>query len=492
LRCCIEINGCTLHIKMPRKNLFEDYHDDGPKRFTPEAKIVTETKDYVEMLVTDSRTGAQYKVKEKKPNGPQGNFSVPSNQAENRYRMIMGLPAATPFHSERPDDPFAEDRLLPEAMMSRSEVDEKVRERIMSDTRRQQFLMPTRESHREEPQEIPDRPTHTFGYFGTEKDISALPAKLTREQNSAHEAIGAFTGPQKNYSRSDPIEKRLGESRGLQVLLTAAYRGLFGTLVADHIMTRSSVSDRKQGFDMPVVSHLIQDHGLMKPWTPPETHGQKDRPSKPEAIEYAAGLRAIQAIPKGSEAPDLEDLPKAEREAIITAIGRTVLHALTSVPQKISDGPDIETTVLSQRRDEIKKAIAGALKPDLLRGLVPQEYIVSDRSKKDTNAIARVGGSSRAFVGPQRIASTNLEEQNVRSVSTGQARPTLGDFTFGKQSRRHKVLFEADERPELSGSDVRPTLPERQAIRSGQALIKNTPDGLNDRQAEMGLIAMTG
>lgn len=478
---------------MPRKNLFQDYHDDVPKTRVPEPKVVAETKDYVEMLVTDGRTGAQYKVKERKPNGPQGNFSVPSNQAENRYRMIMGLPAATPFHSERPDDPFAEDRVMPEAMMSQAELDEKVRERLMGDTRRQQFLMPSRESFREDTEEMPDRPTHTFGYFGTEKEVHALPSKLTREQSSNHEAIGAFTGPQKNYVRSDPIEKKLGESRGLQVLLTAAYRGLFGSMVADHIMTRSTLPDNRPGFEMPVVSHTIQDHGLMKPWTPPETHGQKDRPTKPEAIEYAAGLRAIEAIPKGSEAPDLEDLPKAEREAIITAIGRTVLHALTSVPQKIGHGPDVEATVSSQKRDEIKKAIAGALKPDLLRGLVPQEYIITDRSKKDASAITRVGGSTRAHVGPQRMPSTNLEEQNVRPVTT---RPTLGDFTFASHGRKKKVLFASvdppdSERPEVSSEVARPALPEAHgSVRSRQAFFKNTPDGLNERHTELGLIAL--
>jgi hypothetical protein len=490
---------------MPRKNLFEDYEDDGPKRSkAPEPKVISETKEYVEMLVTDSRTGAQYKVKEKKPHGPQGNFSIPNNQAENRYRMIMGLPAATPFHSERPDDPFAEDRVLPESMMSRKEVDEKVRERIMGDTRRQQFLMPSREGIREESEEIPDRPSHTFGYFGTEKDVHSLPAKLTREQSSRHESIGAFTGPQRNYVKDDPIEKRVGESRGLQVLLTAAYRGIFGTMVADHIMTRSSLSDKRPGFETPVVSTMIQDYGLMKPWKAPDSHSQHDRPSKPENMEYAAGLRAIQAIPKGPEAPDLEDLPKAEREAIITAIGRTVLHALTSVPQQIGAGPDVETTALSQRREEIKRAIAGALKPDLLRGIVPQEYIITDRSKKDASAVARVGGSSRVHVGPQRIASENLEEQRVRPVTT---RPTLGDFNFAVSSvsRKKKVLFEdcldddreggregrsgSKERP--NEEPQRPTMPDsRPSNRSAVKTIKNTAESLNDKTTEMGLIAL--
>jgi hypothetical protein len=470
---------------MPRKNLFQDYHDEPKKTKVPEPKVVSETKDYVEMLVTDGRTGAQYKVKEKKPHGPQGNFSIPSNQAENRYRMIMGLPAATPFHSERPDDPFAEDRVLPEAMMNRADVEEKVRERIMSDTRRQQFLMPSRETMHFETEEAPERPSHTLGYFGTEKEVHPMPSKMTRESHQSKQGpLGAFSGPQQNYIRDDPIEKRVGESKGLQVLLTAAYRGLFGSMVADHIMTRSSLADRRPGFEMPVVSHMIQDHGLMKPWTPPEL--MSDRPSKPEAVEYAVGLRAIDAIPKGSIAPDLEDLPKAEREALITAVGRTVLHALTSVPQQITDDkPDIESTLLSQRRDEIKKAIAGSLKPDLLRGIVPQEYIITDRAIKENQLVQRVGGSSRAYVGPQRQASTNLEEQNIRPVVT---RPTLGDFSsFSTSVRKKKILFEEDEK---EGPYI-PSIPEQSRIgqvRGRTSYSKNTMDSIHDREPELGLV----
>lgn len=475
---------------MPKKNLFQDYFESVPKNKVPEPKVISETSDYVEMLVTDGRTGAQYKVKEKKPNGPQGNFSVPQAQAENRYRMIMGLPAATPFHFERPDDPFAEDREGPETAMSAHELEARIRDRISGDIKRSQALMPTRERPEDErPEEFegPERPNHTVGLFGTEKDIHVNAAKSTRESEPSLSARGLFNGPERPLNVSaDPLEAKIGESRGLQVLLTSAYRGLFGAMAADHIMTKSDLSDRRPGFERPVVTHAIQDHGLMKPWAP-TTNVASDRPSRPENVEYAVGLRAINSIPKGPEAPDLQDLPKAERELLIRAVGRTVLHALTSMPDKTGDRPNIDVT--NRRTQEIRDVIAKALKPELVRGLVPQELIMTDRREIDTTAIVRSGGSTQASFNSQRMPSAELSERLVRPISTGPAASgsfsMLGQFDSMRRLKKRPMF---DQEENMPGVPDRQMPPIQNSTKSkSMFVINNSKNEINDRVMDSGL-----
>lgn len=488
-------------MKRRTKNLFEDYYGsahpatqavpDGPKgSFGPRSalqkpaapKVVSETEDHIEVQWTDVRTGAEYRVKERKPAGPQGDFRAYA-AAENRYKSIMGLPDGgfgPSFHESRPDDPFAEDRLAPEPVASQAEIEDRIRERVAGDTKRQQAMMATRESavfeddwrpvHNEGQEDeafmdphgrIHERPANTIGPYGTERERHYEPAKTTREADHKPAAHGIYTGAERPMDRSDALEERLRQSRGLEVILTAAFRGLFGSMVADHITTRSEMSDRRHGFERPVITHILQDYGLLKPLKAadrPSGHANSDKPQKPENLDYAVGLRAIAAIPKGPEAPDLADLPGAEREALITAVGRTVLHAMTLIPaQQESDRPVPDG--LQTRQLEIKKMIASALKPDILRGLVPSELIANaDRRYVDSVAKARAGGSALAIVPVQRQTSEALEER-PRKPGPVAGRATVGQFAeFGVSARRtvRKQLFDTEA---ASGEAVVPFRP---------------------------------
>ena len=112
---------------------------------TKMSRYFSEGHEYIDTVHVDKRTGAEYKVKERVPNGPQGDFRVPEHQADNRYRMIMGLPSNGSFHERPIEDPFADDRLQPETVVDSVALEEKVRLRAFDDTRREQSFMPSRE-----------------------------------------------------------------------------------------------------------------------------------------------------------------------------------------------------------------------------------------------------------------------------------------------------------------------------------------------------------
>ena len=351
----------------------------------------TDSKD-IDVTWTDKKTGAVYKSTEKAVKGPQGNFGVGAAQADLRYRAVMGLPT-NQFSTDRPDDPFAGDRLAPEPVVSEMDIQNKIRERAVFDMRREMATTATREPvsgdfedrgdfFEDSTGRIRDKTFGTVGPFGTEETRqSAPPSKLTRETLTKTSSAVYHKGLERP-SKPETIGKL---SDKVQVLYGTAFRGLFGNGVVDHVVTRSS-NDRPMLREPTAVAHAMMDTGLMKPWVPPNT--KTDAPSRPEQTEYAVGARALETLRTRNVVVDTLDLPKAERDDLIKAIGRTILNAMTLLPSGNADRPSHEAHV----RDEVQASIASAIEPNLLKGLVPSALL--DRPRPEESVHERAHGTS--------------------------------------------------------------------------------------------------
>lgn len=413
-------------------------------------------QEFVEVPWTDKRTGATYMVRQPGPPKPQGDFRVDPRVAESRYRAVMGL---SDVAADRMPQELNEEE--PERMPNALEIETKARKRAMADARRENMFRATTE-RAEEHADFVDRGTHiedpsgriieskynTIGPYGTEDERGpAPPAKAMPEAKTllaAHpEVVGA--GARMQAPGPDAFQERLNKKYGLQVLLTEAYRGLFGSGVADHIMTRAQVADRRPGFERPTVSHVIMDLGLMKPWNAPRGGPTNaDRPLKPDATALAVGHRAIETILAKKTAPEILELPKAEKDDLAIALGRTILNAMSVLPNR-TDRPD---SVETKWRDEIQAVVASAVDPQILKGLVAPEAL-ADRPRVDPVAVARATAAGPAAAGglPGQRQGSAAPDRPI-SATVAVTRPILGDFgSLGRTRKRDMFNMSADERP---------------------------------------------
>jgi hypothetical protein len=423
-----------------KKNLFQDNYD----HVTASEHVEVKISNAKQQLWTDKRTGAQYSVTSRPANPADADFSDASNLAEHRYRNIMGLPEKT-FHERPIDDPFEHDRLPVESMPNYREIEEKSRARAFNDTRKMEAIRPTTEpaesdivDHGEytvnSKGQIKDKPKNTVGPFGTE-DIRPK-SKSTKEDSVSVKRPMANDRAQKlgAPNRPDALETKIGEHRGLQKSLTNAYRSLFGSQFADHIVQRSgSLNTGKK--DSETIAHVIMEAGFMKPWVP-SIEG-KDRNAKPDALIQAVGQRAIATLLKGPTKSDIPDLPKAEREALTTALGRTILHAMTLAPES-EQGREVGELKLKQ---DVKVSLMNAIKPELLRGLVPSDML--DKNTKNESLKERFNApGQKALAVPHRRPNTDLDEGHSSRYSETETRQTSANSQFAHNPKTKKKLFE--------------------------------------------------
>jgi hypothetical protein len=425
-----------------KKQLFQDNYDHVS---AAPSKPVFQSAPRKE-LWTDKRTGAQYAVQAKPANPADADFSDASKLAESRYRSIMGLSEST-FHERPVDDPFAEDRLGPEPMTMHHEIEEKVRERARFDTKKMEATRPTKEpaesdivDHGEYTVnargQIRDKPKNTIGPYGTE-EIRPV-SKTTKEDSEANRRPTLNDRAQRNSAaqRPDKLEQKVGEHRGLQKALANAYKGLFGSAVADHIVHRSESTSAGRR-DNENVSHVILEAGFMKPWSPPESG--RDKNQKPDALIEAVGHRAIATLMKGPMKSELPDLPKADREALVTALGRTILHALTLAPES----KDERSLGELKLKDELKSSMMNALSPEILRGLVPSEMLDSN-VKKESRLQRSSAPAQKAIDIPSRRPNVDLEEGHSSRYAETQSREPKQNAEFGLFRKQKKTLFDFD------------------------------------------------
>ena len=395
-------------------------------------------------------------VKERAPPKPQGDFRVPAGEAEARYRMVMGLNAREDRFAEwQPDEERSEG---PEKAVNHAEIENRARRRAMDDTRRENMLRPTTErppdhhvdfidlgTHYEDPSgRIIDKKYNVMGLYGTEAERGPAPGPAKAFEPSAVEKAVpvALVGQPAEAPSADAFEDRLNKKMGLQMILTEAFRGLFGGAIADHIMTRSQVSDRRPGFERPTVSHVIMDLGLMKPWNAPRGKALNvDRPSRPDDTALAVGLRAIETVLAKKTAPEILELPKAEKDDLAVAIGRTLLNAMSVLPDRSGDRPE----VIVKFREEVQAAIASSVGPSILKGLVAPEAL-SDRPQPEHSAVPRATAPSRA-VGAGLMDRTMSEPEDRPRADPVVTRPILGDFVaMGHARKRDPFNMDADEK----------------------------------------------
>jgi hypothetical protein len=423
-----------------KKNYFQDPYEHISSTTSRAPAVPIERKE----LWTDKRTGAQYSVPARPANPADADFSDSFKLAESRYRSIMGLNET--FHERPVDDPFAEDRLESEAMPMHHEIEERARERARFDTQQSERFKATTEPAESEivdhgeftvnsRGQIRDKPMNTIGPFGTEEKRAE--SKFTKDDSEDIKRREQNDRAQiSNPQRPDALEAKIGEHRGLQNALANAYRSLFGVNFADHVITRPA-NDAKTRSDKPSVSHAIIEAGFTKPWAPAKPADLGRDGKKPDAVVLSVGQRAIATLMKGPMKSELPDLPKAEREALATALGRTILHALTRAPESEKDRTQSE----QKTRDDLKSSMMNALSPEILRGLVPAEMIDSI-SKTESKSERLSPPAQKALDIPARRPNTDLKEGHSSRYDETETREPKPNSEFGIFRKPKKTLFD--------------------------------------------------
>jgi hypothetical protein len=406
---------------------------DHIKESTPKPRHQEES---VKIKYSDQRTGAEYIIEEHKPNGPQGDFRVSKNSSDMQWRSVMGLGAQNFDRPDNVDQAFEDERLKPEPIVSEKEIEDFVRQRESADTKRSMAQMPTREPVYQEAEDrgeytlnfkgqVQDKPKNVVGLFGTEEKRPE-PMPLGRIENK----VRVEPKPVKNeIKKSDmPSFELSAKASKIQELLSNTFRSIFASKPQDQ--NEKSIDDRRLGTEQKNLSKVIYDSGLLKPWVPPTVHGLTDKPQRPDDVAKTVGLRAIQSLNKAPIAQDIQDLPKAERDDLTKAIGRTILNALTLQPEQkgqqtdLADRPEFE---------ELKKSISSSISPSILVGLVNTE-LLSDRAKRDLAAISRTTAPANKSMGVPNRHTVALKQAPEKVIE----RPIVGEY-------KKKKLFDFDE-----------------------------------------------
>lgn len=408
-------------------------------------EVQRSASEIVQVPFRDSKTGAEYLVQERRPNGPQGDFRV--------QREAIQLPQS---FGSRPDELEAQ---VPEPMVSESEIELKLRLREQNDVRKT-MSRPTNEPAESELKDhgeyttdlqgrIRDKPKNVRGMFGTE-DLRPTPMPLRPETLQSRPSEKAMLSNPQSLStghalsrQTDAIEKRIGSDEKLQVLLTNAFRGLQSMQKVKGL--QSDKSDRVLATEHKIKAHSILDAGLLKPWTSPKSAATSDRPHKPDDIAHAVGTRALQSLIKGPLAHDIQDLPKADRDDMSKALGRVILNALASGPEQKGQHSDLEDRIMNA---ELKKSISLTISPSILAGLVSAEQL-SDRRPIDLSAGPRAHGpTQKEIAGVPNRHTVRISERPEADIKT-QERPV-----YTALANKKKNLFyddsEARERPEIN------------------------------------------
>ena len=393
-------------------------------------------EETIKIKYSDQRTGAEFLIEERKPNGPQGDFRISKTSSDMQWRSIMGLGAQNFNRPENTEEAFEEERLKPEPIVSEKEIEDFVRQRESANTKRSMAQMPTREPLEQDAEDhgdytlnfkgqIQDKPKNVMGLFGTEENRpKQMP--LGRIENK----VTIEAKPIKNEIKKSemPILESTAKSAKIQELLGNTFRSLFAQKPQDQ--NEKSIDDRRLGTDQKKISKVIVDSGLLKPWVPPTVHGLTDKPQRPDDVAKTVGLRAIQSLTKGPLAQDIQDLPKAERDDLTKAIGRTILNALTNQPEQkgqqteLADRPEFE---------ELKKSISMNISPNILIGLVNTEML-SDRAKKDIAAVLRTTAPANKSMAVPNRHTVDLKQTPEKVIE----RPIVGEY-------KKKKFFDFDE-----------------------------------------------
>lgn len=420
--------------------------------------------EQVQISYKDSKTGAEYLLNERKPNGPQGDFRRPSISAYHQ-----------PEFKNRPDE--LETR-SPEPAVSEAEIEFKVRQREQHSVKLSMASRPTSEpvqsdswtdqgDYTVDPMgRIRDKPKNVMGLFGTEESrpeaLPLVPEVLVKKPQqkaalgNSQSLTSGFAGPTRNL---DPIEKKLSTDQKLQTLLSNAFRGLHSLQTQKG---SKSESDKILGPEAIVLAKSIMDAGLLKPWDAPKMKGSNDRPQRPDDVAHAVGSRALQSLIKGPLAHDIQDLPKAERDDMSKALGRTILNALVAGPEQKS----FEHVALADRPflEEIKKSVILSISPNILNGLVHPE-LLSDRRPKDLQAVQRLTGPSQKEISAVPNRHTAHVSEKPEQIISMESKP-VGLQNHGKK----KNLFFMDDfehsRPETREETKKPMRNDNETLRA--------------------------
>lgn len=471
---------------MKTKTAFVNSYDHilGDNDEPPQAQAAEVVSEWV-----DSKTGAAFQIREKAPAGPQGDFRVGSREADQRFMALTGRgPAGREVPSWTAAERVEEPAPQPETFITDAEIEAKIRQRALTDAKRDLMMQQTTETPEWALQNgsessgfvtdasgrVIDMPFNRKGLNEDQRDYGPSDHGNMRgvrdKAVTGRDVVKLDLGPQ----QTDPVERIFSTRDDAQVSLATAFRNIFGESVADHIVNRSDV-DRRPGYERPTIAHAIMDSGFIKPWQPPDV---MERPTRPDAVAYAVGSRAVEGLIARRAMPELVDMPQSQRDALTVAIGRAILHVVA--PSGPSKAPNRSHLDSSFNAEIIRAALATSISPSMLQGILAPEILAAatksdhaSATKFTTNPVSQshVGllvrqDSITDRSGPLGVQATRGVRADfsrdtrgpaapVKSLnsqtSIPEARPTFMDVPHSRIASRQRNMFNNAEERETPG-----------------------------------------
>lgn len=442
---------------MKVKSAFVDSFDHIRGEEPPAGHAQTGSTEVISEWV-DRKTGAAFQIRDKAAAGPQGDFRVDARQAEQRFlalsgRGTSGREATTWTAAEREEG--REEPPAPEAFITDAEIEAKIRMRALTDAKRDLMMQQTTETPEwavgaeegsgfvtDASGRVRDMPFNRKGLNEDKRDYG--PGDVTNMRGVRDKAITGRDVLKLDLpsQQSDPVERMFSTRDEAQVSLATAFRNIFGEAVANHIVSRSEV-DRRPGYERPTVAHAIMDSGFIKPWQPPDV---VERPTRPDAVAYAVGSRAVEGLMARRVMPELVEMPQSQRDALTVAIGRAILHVVA--PSGPSKGPNRAQVDSSFNSEIIRTALATSISPAMVQGLVPPE-VLSAATKEDQASTRITNGVSQSHVGllTRQEALTDraapLAVQSTRGIRADFSKDTRGPAARVRSSGEQQLIPEA-------------------------------------------------
>lgn len=181
-----------------------------------------------------------------------------------------------------------------------------------------------------------------------------------------------------------------------------AFKAIFRNLMGLPAQKQKSESEVKK-YDVDGLVRSVVDSGYTKAWTPPD---QLSRPMKPDAVAFAVGKRALDAINAFKTMPEMRTLSAKERDELTLSVGRTMLNvsmtgpAAQRMPTKISENAPLAN-------DSIRRKILASIHPEIMKkALGPELTNLSTKNNLVSTTVRAPEGTARAKERPETMETT--------------------------------------------------------------------------------------
>jgi len=432
---------------------------------------------YNQVKYVDSKTGAEYLVKEPKVSVPEVDYTASTKTAELRYRSIMGLPDA---FQERSNYVPVEERQdhEQEPMVTQADLDSYARQRQQEYTRGYVGSLKSNEIapwaleeetndkddyYKDENGHLIDRPAgNTIGPFFADKARHTFQS-MSKPDLSANANGSRPLVPESNAVAKGPVQDKtslddfLLKEPKLQEILNSAYRNVFGVNISNNNFTKST-SDVQYRQDTSSSKHSYASSELLKPWSPNvdllKNLVGNDALQKPEILVTRVGKGILNSLMNQRLIQEMPEISKSKFEQLSNAIGRAVLNTVNPL-KGLGQRPNLDSKIFK----EVENMLTGAVGMKVAKGLLFDIKQIEDRISFDVP-----GHDTRAH-GPSNIQSEKsstiqdrmtVDNDRPTFYSSRTSAVTLGNFA-GKIKPKQYFVFEDTNVNELYKSEEQKT-----------------------------------